>query len=67
MVSLSLCLNDSVISIEPSAKPPHKFTIISNVCDSITSIEPITIIHLDKSIEACVGGEWVQLENIPSL
>jgi hypothetical protein len=67
MVAMSLCSDFSnVVSIKPLDKPTPKYLIVSNVSDSITSIEPITIIHLNYTLEDCKGGDWVQIDKYPT-
>jgi hypothetical protein len=63
MESLSLCSDFSnVVSIEP-LKPNSKYSLRSNV--SVTSFEPITILHLNFTLEDRVGGDWVTLAKYP--
>jgi hypothetical protein len=64
VVGLSLCLNvcDSIISIEPSSvKPSPKYSSVG--CDVISDFPAV---HIDKSIEDCVGGEWATLVKCPT-
>jgi hypothetical protein len=67
MVSLSSCSEfpSNVVSIEPVDKPTSKYSLCSNVSDFIASIEPITIIHINYTLQDCKGGEWVTLDKYP--